>query len=41
MVCETVEEGGKQVVFFRKEEVFGGGGKGAEVLVTEEIAKVR
>lgn len=48
VVCEAAEEGGKQVVFFRKEEVWGGkgregdgnGGKGAEVLVTEETAEV-
>ena len=47
-ICETTEEGGKQVVFFRKEEVWGvggregdgNGGKGAEVLVTEETAEV-
>lgn len=48
VVCETTEEGGKQFVFFRKEEVWGGGGregdgnggKGLEVLVTEETAEV-
>ena len=47
VVCEA-EESGKQVVFFRKEEVWGGGGregdsnggKGTEVLVTEETAEV-
>ena len=48
VVCETTEEGGNQVVFFRKEEVWGVGGRegdgngglGAEVLVTEETAEV-
>jgi hypothetical protein len=45
---DTMKEGGKKVVFFRREEIWGGGGregdgnggKGAEVLVTEETAKV-
>ena len=48
VVCEKMKEGGKQVVFFRKEEVWGGGGregdgnggKGVEVLVTEKTAEV-
>lgn len=49
VVCDTVvEEDGNQVVFFRKEEVWGGGGRegdgnggqGVEVLVTEETAEV-
>jgi len=48
VVCDTAEEDGKQIVFFRKEEVWGGGGRegdrngrqGVEVLVTEETAEV-
>jgi len=48
VACKTMEEGAKQVMFFRKEEVWGSGGregdgnggKGAEVLVTVETAEV-
>jgi hypothetical protein len=35
---DTMEEGGKKVVFFRKEEIWGGGGRVGDV--TEETAKV-
>ena len=34
VACETAEEGGKQVMFFRKEEVWGGAAPGTTILTS-------